>query len=219
MQFDRSFVINLPHRTDRRKEMMTQLKKAGMSAEFFPAFRFETKEPFFKLGWRGCYMSHLAVLKLARGSKNVVVMEDDLNFVRDYASRITALELPNNWDIFYCSYNNIELNNSVQTFRPVSSGEQFIGAHFYALNGTTIQRLIDTLETYLTRPLGHPLGGPMPLDGALNVFRQQNPDLFVYAALPGLGYQRSSQSDIANSWSGLKWIAPLRKVKNLCRRI
>jgi hypothetical protein len=61
--------------------------------------------------------------------------------------------------------------------------------------------LIEGLETILARPQGHPLGGPMHVDGAYSTIRSQHPELATYAYAPVLGYQRSSRSDIArNHW-------------------
>jgi glycosyl transferase family 25 len=75
---DKIVYINLDHRTDRRKEIETELKQKGLSYERFPAIKEER-------GAIGCCKSHLAVLKKARekGYKNILVFEDDFHFIVD----------------------------------------------------------------------------------------------------------------------------------------
>jgi GR25 family glycosyltransferase involved in LPS biosynthesis len=80
------FVINLATRADRRAEMEAQLNRVGWQAEFFAAFRPNAAEGFPSIGARGCYLSHLAVLRLGLRSRNhVLIMEDDLNFVEGFS--------------------------------------------------------------------------------------------------------------------------------------
>ena len=80
---DKIFYINLDSRTDRREHMEAQIRDYALSdlcsrgVERFAAIA----NPGFGI-W-GCGMSHLAVLKLARdqGLRNVLILEDDLQFV------------------------------------------------------------------------------------------------------------------------------------------
>jgi hypothetical protein len=69
------------------------------------------------------------------------------------------------------------------------------------LNGEAIPEIIRRLKAILTRPPGHPLGGPMHVDGAYSTIRLQHPALITYAASPVLGYQRPSRTDIGDG----KW--------------
>jgi glycosyl transferase family 25 len=70
------FYINLDRRLDRRAEIEAEFEKIGLSVERFPAI---DKNP----GIVGCGLSHLAVLKMAkeRGLKNVLIFEDDFQFL------------------------------------------------------------------------------------------------------------------------------------------
>src|SRR6516164_1613527 len=85
-EFEAIFVINLEHRTDRRAEMQKQLSVIGWDAEFFPAIRPESAANFISIGARGCFLSHLAVLKRARNAdaNRLIILEDDVNFTRDF---------------------------------------------------------------------------------------------------------------------------------------
>jgi GR25 family glycosyltransferase involved in LPS biosynthesis len=80
-------VINLECRKDRRAEMETQLRRIQWDAQFFPAVRPPDAGDFQSIGARGCFLSHLAVLKRAAlQNDHAVIMEDDLNFSRDFSS-------------------------------------------------------------------------------------------------------------------------------------
>ncbi len=89
--FDAIYIINLPARTDRRSEMLEQFRRAGISEPetrlvFFEAVRPPDQGGFPTVGARGCFLSHLGVLKaaVAAGHSSILVLEDDLNFVDDF---------------------------------------------------------------------------------------------------------------------------------------
>jgi GR25 family glycosyltransferase involved in LPS biosynthesis len=75
------FVINLEHRTDRRRAMEKELSKIGWNAEFFPAIRPAEAADFPSIGARGCFLSHLAVLRRASETeaRRLILVEDDVN--------------------------------------------------------------------------------------------------------------------------------------------
>jgi glycosyl transferase family 25 len=76
---DHIFYINLDYREDRKEEIEREIQKMDLQekTERFPGIR------VFEQGILGCTKSHLAVLKLAkeRGYKNVLILEDDFEFV------------------------------------------------------------------------------------------------------------------------------------------
>ena len=112
--FERIFIINLPSRTDRRSEMAAQLKTIGLSlaqanVELFPAVRPDAPEGFSSIGARGCFMSHLGVLRSAQrlGLQRVAIFEDDLDFAMDFNARMPSLVqqlTATDWSIFYGGY-------------------------------------------------------------------------------------------------------------------
>jgi GR25 family glycosyltransferase involved in LPS biosynthesis len=74
---DKIFYINLDKRTDRRENIENLLNEYGLEYERYSAI------PTPDSGIVGCGYSHLNVLKLARerGYKNVLILEDDFEFV------------------------------------------------------------------------------------------------------------------------------------------
>jgi glycosyl transferase, family 25 len=215
-----SFVINLEHRTDRRVAMQKQLSRIGWHAEFFPAIRPKDAADFPSIGARGCYLSHLSVLKNARdaGVQQLVVLEDDVNFTPEFAERwkfsMSALATQE-WSIFYPGHPIEDLPPDLSRISPDMAVQC---THFMVINGPAISTVIGGLEKILSRPAGHPRGGPMHLDGAYSTLRAQNHALATYAYFPALGYQRPSRTDVGN----LKWfdrVGMLTPIVDIARKL
>jgi glycosyl transferase, family 25 len=213
-------VINLEHRTDRRIEMEKQLSRIGWRAEFFSAIRPESDANFPSVGARGCFLSHLSVLKRAQnlGAQQLVILEDDVNFAAGFAERwklaMSVLET-REWSIFYPGQILDGLSAGLSIISP-SRGVQC--AHFMVINRDVISTLVSGLETILSRPAGHPLGGPMHVDGAYSTIRAQDPSLITYVCCPALAYQRPSRTDIGD----LRWfdrIGIFRPIMKFARRM
>ena len=84
--FAHIFIINLEHRADRRKEISKQLALINLNfdspnVDLFKAIRPSDASGFESVGARGCFLSHLGVLRQAMSLGNVLVLEDDLDFV------------------------------------------------------------------------------------------------------------------------------------------
>jgi hypothetical protein len=92
------------------------------------------------------------------------------------------------------------------------------------IGADAIDSLVQGLETILSRPKGHPLGGPMHVDGAYSTIRLHHPSLKTFAAFPALGYQRASRTDIADQkwFDRIRVLDPavriVRNVKNAVKR-
>lgn len=200
------FVINLPERTDRRRETERELERANIPlswAEFFPAIRPASADGFPGIGARGCFLSHLAVLRLARDRKwtNVLILEDDLAIdplLADDPGPVLAFLQRVEWGFAYLGHVLPEDTSPGDPLRTYSGAIET--AHFFALNGPIIPRVVSFLETVLARPPGHPDGGPMHVDGAYSTFRAQNPSVVTLVTPRTLGRQRSSRSDITTGW-------------------
>jgi len=230
-RFGQVRIINLADRADRRREMIGELDRIGGMAPnigFYEAQRPSEPAGFPSLGARGCFESHLGVLRAARDAKveSLLILEDDLDFTRDGRIRLDGLvgELfSRRWDMFYGAH--LLASNKRQGLADVPADEPVVTASFVGIAGGVLGPLVNFLEGVLTRPPGSADYGPMHVDGAYTVFRMLNPELVTLAAFPTLGRQRSSPSDITPSemlldrWSGTRHIASLlRRGYNALRR-
>ena len=112
--FERIYVLNLPDRTDRRAEMAGELARIGTGygdprVRLFPAIRPDDPAGFPSIGARGCFLSHLALLREARdaGLGRILILEDDCDFMRGIGSRLPAVLDAldaERWAIFYGGY-------------------------------------------------------------------------------------------------------------------
>lgn len=219
-------LINLPDRKDRKAEFEGQLQSIGLSltdpqVHVFPAIRPETLEGFPTLGTRGCFLSHLGVLEqaVAANATSAIICEDDLDFAPGFLERLPAVLQAlgqTQWDIFYAGYTSDYRGDAIEEhadiFR-VPPDLHILCAHFYVVKGAAMQDLISYLQDILKRPAGHPDGGPMHYDGALNHFRADRPDLVTLATLPTLGIQRASRTDIHE----LRWFDKVPVVRGLAQ--
>jgi len=208
--FERLIVISLPYRTDRRREMVVQFARLGLSMKdsritLFDAIRPEEAGGFESVGARGCFESHLAVLRLCSEARSVLILEDDTDFAPDIRKLLAAAmsALPADWSIF-CG--------GAVTNAPAAIG--ITEAHFIGFNGGAIRRAAVCLEAIRSREPGDPRGGPMHVDGAYGHFRAANTDLQTWVATPALGHQRASRTDIHrlrwfDRWMFIKGVAGL----------
>ncbi len=228
-------VINLPNRTDRRDEFAEQLARIGLSldhpkASLFPAIRPDAADGFPTIGTRGCFLSHLSVLRqaLSQGQDSVLICEDDLDFVPGALSRFSEVgsQLKSrSWNIFYGGYDSAPPGELVAPgLVRVAPDHGIVCAHFYAVRGAAIGDLVRYLEAILTRPPGHPDGGLMHYDGALAWFRKDHPHYTTLATVPELGVQRPSRTDIHalrwfDRWPVVRSLASsLRRARSLVRQ-
>lgn len=233
-QFDRVYIVNLPERSDRRREIEAELDRIGMRVDggkirFWKATRPDDAGLFPSLGARGCFTSHLAILDdaIENDLDRILVMEDDLaideRFVQPQADMCRTLR-ENRWHFAYLGHVYPMPDDGG---RPVwQTGSQALATtHFYAINRQAIRPLRDHLQACLSREPGHPLGSPMHVDGAYSLYRMQHPDALTLIAAPSLGGQRSSRSDIfPNKWYDrtpvlVQLAGWMRAGKNLGRRI
>lgn len=222
--FDRVRIVNLVDRPDRRREMIRELDRvggAGPNVDFHDARRPDDPGGFPSIGARGCFESHLAVLRSARdaGARSLLLLEDDLDFTRDAGARLGKLlaELSGRqWSFFYGAH--LLAADGRSGLAEVQAEEPVLTASFVGFDGAILGPLVEFLEGVLGRPPGSPDYGPMHVDGAYTVFRKLNPGCVTYAAFPPLGRQRSSPSDITPGNMLLDRWSPTRPLAALLRR-
>jgi len=233
-QFDRVYIVNLPERSDRRREIEAELGRFGLSVDgetirYWTATRPNDAGLFPSIGSRGCFLSHLSILSDAIDNEldKILVMEDDLaideRFVQDQPAMCGTLR-EGNWHFAYLGH--IEAMRDDGSGPAWQTGRQPLATtHFYALNRPVMRALHEHLQACLTRAPGHPLGSPMHVDGAYSLFRMQHPETLTLIAAPSLGGQRSSRSDIfPNKWYDrtplfLQLAGWMRGAKNLGKRV
>jgi glycosyl transferase family 25 len=227
--FSSVYIINLPSRTDRRMEMEQEFLKIGLPIDgekirFFPAIRPDGAAGFTSLGARGCFLSHLAALTQARdsGKGNVLILEDDCNFVGDFCNGLKSLmdsRSRTDWSFVYGGTLNAIAPDKLK-FGRLDATQSVLGAHFLGVNGTVLSELVSYLEAMLTRQRGDALGGPMHVDGAYSWFRNAHPHYATFVAVPEIAYQRSSATDIHQrkwfeAFNAVQWVLRhLRRLKN-----
>ncbi|PSF37543.1 LPS biosynthesis glycosyltransferase [Aphanothece hegewaldii CCALA 016] len=228
--FEQSYIINLPIRQDRLKQITQELAKQGINLtsdhiDIFEGIRPTEPQGFPNIGSRGCFLSHLQILKQAQKKQlnNILILEDDLAFAPFFQKEqenIVEQLRSSNWGFVYLSHREQVTATSPVSLSPYSDSVLTTG--FYGVNGTIIEPLINFLEQLLTRPAGHPDGGPMHIDGAYSTFRKKHPEILTLISCPTIAWQSSSRSDISpNFYDQIPVIreaaTQLRKVKRWLR--
>jgi glycosyl transferase family 25 len=198
--FERIIVLNLPSRPDRRAEMARELALIGWPEHqtiWYPGIDPHEAAGFPNPGYRGCFLSHLAALNLARnaGYEAVLILEDDCDFGPDFATVAAALA-GEEWGIAYLGH----AEHPVLGPRPLVAWPPASGvllAHCYAVRRTVLPSLCAYLEAMILRPAGSADGGPMSPDAALSWFRGAHPEVRTLMASPSVAGQRSSRSNLS----------------------
>ncbi len=186
--FDRIRVINLAYRSDRRREMDRELAAVGLAGDprvaYFEAIRPDEAMDFTCVGAHGCFASHQRLLREAvAAGESILILEDDCSFAAGAADRYLAP----GWDIFYGGYTAATPDDL-----HVSDIQE---SHMMGFSRQGAERVSYYLE-HLSYEGTHP-----PIDAAYVWYRRANPHVVTKFAVPPLGVQRASRSDIAN----LKW--------------
>lgn len=196
-RFDTIRIINLAHRTDRRREMREQLRKAGLDGDprvaFFPAIRPDGPGIFSAIGYRGSYLSHLEVLKAVPEGESVLILEDDCDFTAAAATH----RIEGDFDIFYGGYYPSDPDDV--------EGSDIVGAHCMGFSPEAVALAVPFLERLLDpdqpgdpqamlEPGYNPAIRP-PIDGAYVWLRRAYPELKTIFAKPPIAVQRPSRTD------------------------
>lgn len=152
MIIDKTYIINLEHRTDRKEKMIHELKRIGINNyEFFkgiipkeeemnewnpnfidpmPDWFLQTNGDFYKykLGSLGCMKSHYQIIKQAyeNNYENIFIMEDDTEFLT-----------------------NETLNNILDKFKPqLDSIENYFGILYFSGNhlGSKLKKITPNIS-------------------------------------------------------------------------
>lgn len=208
--FDAIYLINLPERADRKRELERELISVGLQIDdprlvWVRAVRPSEAGEFPSIGARGCFLSHLTCLQSAfeRGHARVLILEDDACFPRfrvDGLKSVIGKLKGLNWAIWYgggSMLHDLSVGIDDVDVIPINHKVGVQTSHCIAFQGDAIGSVRAFLELILTRPGGHPEAGPMHVDGAYSTWRALNPTAVTLVTVPPVCVQRSSRSDIA----------------------
>lgn len=198
--FDRIRVVNLPERTDRRREIEQQFSRVGMGDDpriaFFPAIRVNHPGPFRRVGSHGNFLGRIELLRgAAEAGEAILILEDDCDFL---LPEVFEARLPDRWDIVYGGF------ESSDDQAPHDSA--IIGSHCMGFSARAAALAADYLTRYLRPdfppdpqaaavPGFDPAIRP-PIDGALVWFRRAHPELT--SVFRKVAIQRSSRTDVGD---------------------
>ena len=152
-------IINLSHRTDRRREISDELRSIGLkinekNVKLHEASSFSDKGLFPVAGARGCFHSHLSVLEeaLKEGFQNILIFEDDCDFTPNINDRMSKVldeleKMP--WSIFYGGHDMVAEIDDDNFTSEVNFDTWFPGTHFIGFKRDVLLSLV----TYLHRSL------------------------------------------------------------------
>ena len=208
MKIDKIFIINLENRIDRKAQSIGEMRKQGISEdeyEFFKAIRPSLEDVFswnadycghvqkdvsvskfdgYRIGQMGCLRSHVEVCKLAlsRGYKNVLILEDDVEFT-DSINKLKpySKQVNDDYDMLYLAGSHLGTQEWVGTNIKRVVGTLTAGA--YCINERTMRYIVDNIPSY---------------NKEIDVFyaEQLQPRFKCFCTHPHIARQRDGFSDI-----------------------
>lgn len=195
-----TYALCLADRPDRRANVERELGRVGLPYVVFESVRPTEALGFSSPGRRGCFESHLTLLRRAMDERvdMAVFCQDDLWIPRTFETvwpTILATLATLTWQFLHLGYIRNFFPSVGATVEPVGPhvgrllAYDLLCAHFYAVHRDTIPDLVDFLQERLDH------GPHGSHDGALNDFRRERGH-FPLVARPNLGEQMPSPSNI-----------------------
>jgi GR25 family glycosyltransferase involved in LPS biosynthesis len=189
---DRTYLINLPHRTDRLRIAKKQFEREGITDyTVFPAIdarRLKLKGTTEdNQGLIGCFLSHYFIIQMAliNGWKKIAIFEDDLLLVPDFQKKFDAAmtQVPEKWQMLYLGYYERSGAAKIQVSENITIPKNTWGTHAYMLKGEGIKIMYDNLQTIRSH-----------IDVQMSEYIV--PKMYAYCVSPALVHQSSIKSDI-----------------------
>ena len=185
---------SLPERTDRRERLLPRLASVGLSAQWIQPVAVHSiheHRGFRSLRKRSCALTKRFVLRSAQREKASVLLyfEDDVVFHPAFAERIAAIELPDDWGMFYFGCQHCE------TPTPVAPGlvrvSRAFDFHACAIRASCFLAARKAMR-------GGPRNAPhlFHSDVLLSALHKSIP---TYAAFPNLAWQAVEHSDLTGT--------------------
>ena len=178
-------VINLDHRTDKWEEIKKEFKDWPIPLERVSAIKYDPP-------WKGCYMSHLKCIKIAkeRNYPWVLYVEDDCVLMPGAKERfLDALpylwDTRKHWDFFMGGLAQVLNIGLVYPEKSIVKAEGY-GAHFCLVNSDAFDRILDIMEEEDPKDIYNPCDCFFK-----SYFR-------LWTRVPFIAKQRPGLSDICN---------------------
>lgn len=158
--FDKILYINLEHRTDRKDQILKELKKMNIPTNKID--RIDAVHEKYN-GHIGCAKSHIKSLEYAKSQKyeSVIILEDDFVFTQDKElvnKRISDFlkNFKGKWDVIQLTtvFKKIDDIKNVEDIKKVksatTSSAYIIKAHFYDKLINTLNESVKNMEEEMT---------------------------------------------------------------------
>jgi glycosyl transferase family 25 len=187
--------INLDIRTDRKQEIEQQFNNVNL-----PEDKIERISAVYnERGALGCTASHIKCIKYAKeqGWKNVLILEDDYNFINN--NRLIKLnleyikEIGNDWDMILFAGNIMKVNPYNNILNKVINVQTTSG---YMVNNCYYDKLLENYEEGYIKLSNYFIPGLYALDIYWKLL-QPNDRWYIFKKK--MGYQRASYSNIENA--------------------
>ncbi len=196
-EFPLKFYINLGPAEDRRRRMLNLFLDHGLSVERLPAVskrHVQSARGHWDKGRYALALTQKLALREGRrrGATAVLVFEDDVVLHPQWKKRVAALELPEDWGIFYFGCQHLE--RPVAVSPGIVKVENVWDLHAFAVKAEYYRRVMSVLS-----PMGRGTKEVWldPSDRAIATLLKEIP---AYAAWPNLAWQGREDSSLAQGW-------------------
>ncbi len=174
--------INLPERKDRREKLLTEFQSWPQQPEVIEAVR---RKP----GWKGCTLSHLKCIEIAKKRKYpwVLCIEDDCQLTPNSLKYFNSI-LPylwttrDKWDIYSGGISSIKrIGKTISKEHNISEANGY-AAHFILIHEGTYDKVLNDISK--------------EDDRLQKIDVYYNDHLRIWTSVPFLAVQRSDVSDI-----------------------
>ena len=185
MEFPPILVINLDNRTDKWEQIQTDFKDWPVKLERVSAIKHD-------IGWKGCYLSHLKCVKIAkeRNYPWVLYLEDDCMLTPEAKQRFTKLlpflwDARKHWDFFMGGLTSVTGCGLINPEQILYIARGF-GAHFCLIHSNTYDRVLDIMD----------IESGEPEEQCDSLYRKA---MRLWITIPFIAKQYAGYSDISNT--------------------
>lgn len=182
MQFPPMLVINLPERKDRREHILKEFNTWPQKPECIEAVR---RKP----GWKGCTLSHLKCIEIAKQRKYpwVLCIEDDCQLNQDALKRFNSIlpylwDTRDKWDIYSGGISTLKrIGNIISKEHNIIAVNGY-ATHFILIHEGTYDKVLKDISK--------------EDDRLQKIDVYYNDNLRTWTSIPYIGVQRVDFSDI-----------------------